>query len=79
VTPWAPFCLPRAYTPPWTPCRTKGTKHRWSLDDGVFMGSVAEVEGVLAVMQQALPPLGLEVNMGKTKVWGPGLVPRLHL
>jgi len=62
--------------------------HRWYLDDCVFMGSVVEVEGLLAVLQQALPPLGLELNMRKTTVWGPGLVPassplaaatRLHL
>jgi len=36
--------------PPW------GTMHRWYLDDGVFMGSVVEVEGVLAALPQALPP-----------------------
>jgi len=52
-----------------------GTMHRWYLDDGVFMGSVVEVEGVLAALLQALPPLGLELNMRKTTVWGPGLVP----
>jgi len=33
-----------------------GTMHRWYLDDGVFMGSVKEVEEVLAALQQALPP-----------------------
>jgi len=53
--------------------------HRWYLDDGVFMGSVVEVEGVLAALQQALPPLGLELNMRKTTVWGPGLVPATSL
>jgi len=38
-----------------------GTMHRWYLDDGVFMGSVVEVELVLAAQQRALPPpLGLE-------------------
>jgi len=66
----------------------RGTMHRWYLDDGVFMGSVVEVEGVLATLQQALPPLGLELTMRKTTVWGPVLVPatlplaaatRLHL
>jgi len=43
---------------------------------------------VLAALQQVLGPLGLELNMRKTTVWGPGLVPatsplasatRLHL
>jgi len=28
------------------------TMHSWYLDDGVFMGSVVEVEGVLAALQQ---------------------------
>jgi len=45
-----------------------GTMHRWYLDDGVFMGSVVEVEAVLAALQRALPPLGLELNMRKTTV-----------
>jgi len=58
------------------------------MDDGVFLGSVAEVEVVLTAPQQTLPPLGLELNLRKTTVWGPGLVPaaspvaeatRLHL
>jgi len=39
------------------------------------MGSVTEVEGVLTALQHALPPLGLELNLRKTTVWGPGLVP----
>jgi len=56
-----------------------GTMHRWYLDDDVFMGSVVEVEGVLAALQQALPPLGLELDMRKTTVWGPGLVPATSL
>jgi len=51
-----------------------GALHRWYLDDGVFMGSVAEVEGVLTALQQALPSLGLELNLRKTNVWGPVLV-----
>jgi len=55
--------------------RPSGTLHRWHLDDGVFMGSVAEVEGVLTALQQTLPPLGLELNLHKTTLWGPGLVP----
>jgi len=46
------------------------------------------VEGVLAALQQTLPPLGLELNLRKTTVSGPGLEPeasplaavtRLHL
>jgi len=34
-----------------------GTMHKWYLDDGVFIGSVMEVEGVLAALQRALPHL----------------------
>jgi len=30
--------------------------HRWYLDDGVFMGSVVEVEEMLAALQQTLSP-----------------------
>jgi len=52
-----------------------GALHRWYLDNGVFMGSVAEVEEVLDALQRTLPPLGLELNMWKTTVWGTGLVP----
>jgi len=62
--------------------------HRWYLDDGVFLGSVAEIEEVLGALRQTLPPLGLELNLRGKTVWGPGLVPvsspltaatRLHL
>jgi len=50
-----------------------GTMHSWYLDDGVFMSSVVEVEGAL---QQALPPLVLELNMRKTTVWARDWYPR---
>jgi len=52
------------------------------------MGSVAELEGVLTALQYTLSPLGLELNLRKTTVWSPVLVPaasplapatRLHL
>jgi len=52
------------------------------------VGSVAEVEEVLGALQRTLLPLGLEPNLRKTMVWGPGLFPessplaaatRLHL
>jgi len=36
---------------------------------------VAEVEEVLGALRQTLPPLGLELNLRKTTVWGPRLVP----
>jgi len=65
-----------------------GALHRLYRDDGVFLGSVAEVEEVLGALRQTLPPLGLELNLRKTTVWGLGQVPasspltaatRLHL
>jgi len=49
---------------------------------------MAEVGDVLGALRQTLPPLGLQLNLRKTTVWGPGLVPassrltaatRLHL
>jgi len=52
-----------------------GALHRWYLDGGVFLGSVAEVEEVLGALRQTLPPLGLELNLRETTVWGPVLVP----
>jgi len=52
-----------------------GALHRCYLDDGVFLGSVAQVEEVLGALQRTLPPLELELNLRKTTVWGPGLVP----
>jgi len=65
-----------------------GALQRWYLDDGVYLGLVAEVEEVLGALQRALPPLALRLNLRKTTVRGPGLVPassplaaatRLHL
>jgi len=58
---------------------TGGARHRWYLDDGVFMGLVAEVEEVLGALQRALLPLGLELNIGRrrcgARVWLPRLSP----
>jgi len=51
-----------------------GALHMWYLDDVMFMGSVAEVGGVLTAIQQTLPPMSLELNLRKTTVWGPVLV-----
>jgi len=59
-----------------------GDLQRWYLDDGILMGSE------VTALQHALPPLGLELDLRKTTVWGPDLVPaasplaaatRLHL
>jgi len=86
--PLGPFLFAAGIQPTLDALPPAGALHRWYLDDVVFMGSVAEVEGVLTALQQALPPLGLELDLRKTTVWGPGLVPaasqfaaasRLHL
>jgi len=73
--PLGPFLFAAGIQAPLDALPPGGALHRWYLDDGVFMGSVAEVEGVLAALQQTLPPLGLELNLRNTTVWGPGLVP----
>jgi len=54
-----------------------GTMHRWDLDDGVFMGSVVDVEGVLAALQQTLPPWPGAQHAGDHR--GPVLVPATSL
>jgi len=46
--------------------------HRWYLNDGVFMGSVVEVEGVLASLKQALPPPGRGAPHAEDDSMGPG-------
>jgi len=73
--PLGPFLFAAGIQAPLDALPPGGALHRWYLDDGVFMGSMAEVEGVLAAPQQTLPPLGLELNLRNTTVWGPGLVP----
>jgi len=55
--------------PPWD------TMHRWYPDDGVFMGSVVEVEGVLAALQQALTPPGPGAEHAEDQNVGPGTGP----
>jgi len=53
-----------------------GTMHRWYPDDGVFMDSGAEVEGVLAALQQALLPPGPGAQHAEDNSMGPGTGPR---
>jgi len=52
-----------------------GGLHRWYLDDGVLLGSVTEVEEVLADLERTLLPLRLELNLRNTTLWGPGHCP----
>jgi len=73
--PLGPFLFPAGIQAALDALPQGGALHRWYLDDGVFLGSVAEVEEVLGALRQTLPPLGLELNLRKTTVWGPGLVP----
>jgi len=51
-----------------------GALHRWYLDEGVFMSSVAEKEGVLAALRRTLAPL---LNLRKKHRVGPGPAPSL--
>jgi len=66
---WAGIKAALDTMPPW------GGLHRWYLDNVVLLGSVAEVEEVLGAFQRTLLSLGLELNLRKTTVCGPGLVP----
>jgi len=42
----------------------------------VYLGSVPQAEHMLSVLQVELPELGLELNLAKTTVWGPGVLGR---
>jgi len=53
------------------------TLHRWYLDDELFMGSLAQVEGMLTTLQRTLSPPGLDFNLKTTIVWGPESVPAM--
>ena len=46
----------------------------WYLDDGHIVGRVDEVLARLVDLKQALEPLGLNLNLAKCKLWGPGLL-----
>ena len=46
--------------------------NQWYLDDGVIVGKVEEVVGVLKVIEDLGPSLGLHVNLAKCEIWWPG-------
>lgn len=48
--------------------------HRCLPYDGSFTRSLVAVEGILTALKRALPSLGLELDIRKTTVLGPGWV-----
>ena len=46
----------------------------WYLDDGVLVGTIAELSRALNIIFEMAPGLGVEVNCapGKSSLWGPG-------
>ena len=46
--------------------------NQWYLDDGVIVGKVEEVVGVLKVIEELGPSLGLHVNLAKCEIWWSG-------
>ena len=44
----------------------------WYMDDGTLVGSAAQIEAALSFLIPAFSTLGLQVNLQKTKLWGPG-------
>jgi len=52
--------------------------HRWYLDDGVFLGSVADVGDVVGALQQNLPPWGWSSTCVRRRSGGLAWYPR-HL
>jgi hypothetical protein len=45
----------------------------WYLDDGTLVGSPSEVFDYLGRLQIALTNVGLQLNLGKCQLWGPGV------
>ena len=45
----------------------------WYLDDGHIVGRAREVLARLHDLQRILEPMGLSLNLGKCKLWGPGI------
>ena len=45
----------------------------WYLDDGLVVGSPERVAAFLGALFLALPQVGLELNLRKCSLWGPGV------
>jgi len=45
----------------------------WYLDDGHIVGTLPDVLARLEDLVRVLEPLGLSLNLGKCKLWGPGI------
>ena len=54
-------------------CEARGLQwESWYLDDGLIVGSVPEVLAKLCDLKQAMEQVGLQLNLGKCRLWGPG-------
>ena len=45
----------------------------WYLDDGLLVGSLESVTDYMEVLVPALHDIGLQVNLSKCSLWGPGV------
>jgi hypothetical protein len=45
----------------------------WYLDDGILFGSPEAITGALHTLQEELGPRGLQTNLSKCQLWGPGV------
>ena len=44
----------------------------WYLDDGTIIGHLETLSAYLAKLQPALASIGLQINLSKSTLWGPG-------
>ena len=55
-------------------CSARGlTWESWYLDDGHIVGNPKDVFARLQDLRENLEPLGLRLNLGKCRLWGPGI------
>ena len=55
-------------------CESRGLSwESWYLDDGHIVGKPMDVLARLQDLQENLEPIGLKLNLGKCKLWGPGI------
>ena len=46
--------------------------HMWYLDDGILVGTVEAIKAALLLLKEHLPWRGLDLNLAKCKLFGPG-------
>ena len=44
----------------------------WYLDDGILFGTIDTIKLALSILKEHLPNTGLELNLLKCKLFGPG-------